>query len=359
MPFEIIRSDIANMRVDAIVNSANPKAAIGYGVDAGIHKKAGPRLLEARKEIGAIGVGRSAVTPAFGLDAKYVIHTVAPVWQGGSYNEEVLLGECYRSALELARERGCTSVAFPLLAAGNDGFPKARALQIAVKEFSRFLMENEMQVYMVVFDRDSFVLSEKLSRSVASYIDETYIRDKDMEEHGIEGRRNILEAGRMLLRRKRERRERIREENPQEPSMPLPCMPAQSESAARPFAAKDLEPFLEDVDAGFSETLLQFIDRTGKKDSDIYKKANIDRKLFSKIRNNAAYKPSKMTAVAFALALELNLEETRNFIARAGYALSHSSKFDIIVEYFILHGNYDVFELNEVLFAFDQPLIGA
>ena len=181
MPFEIIRSDITNVRADAIVNTANPRAVVGYGVDAGIHKKAGPELLEARKKIGSISAGEAAATPAFGLDAKYVIHTVAPVWQGGSRNEETLLRRCYQSALELAKERGCASIAFPLLSSGSNGFPKPLALQIAIKEISAFLMGQDMQVCLVVFDRDSFVLSEKLFRSVASYIDETYIQDKTLE----------------------------------------------------------------------------------------------------------------------------------------------------------------------------------
>lgn len=357
MPFEIIRSDITNIRADAIVNTANPKAVIGYGVDAGIHKKAGPKLLEAREKIGSINVGEAAATPAFDLDAKYVIHTVAPVWQGGSCNEESLLRRCYQASLELAKECGCGSIAFPLLSTGNNGFPKPLALQIAIKEISAFLMEHEMQIYLVVFDRDSFVLSEKLFSSVASYIDEAYIQDKTLDEHDIPDKPGLLEAGRMLLRRRRERRKQIQEEIEDEDSTLMPCMPVAG--MAQPFAAKDLESVLEEMDAGFSETLLRLIDQTGKKDSEIYKKANIDRKLFSKIRNNTAYKPSKATALAFAIALELDLNETRDFIARAGYALSHSSKFDIIVEYFILHGNYDVFELNEVLFAFDQPLIGA
>ena len=356
MPFEIVRSDITNMRADAIVNTANPKAAVGYGVDAGIHKKAGPKLLEARKKIGGINAGEAAVTSAFDLDAKYVIHTVAPAWRGGSCNEEFLLRRCYQVSLELAKERGCASIAFPLLSIGNNGFPKPLALQIAIQEISAFLMEHEMQVYLVVFDRDSFVLSEKLFSSVASYIDETYIQDKTLDEHGIMDKRNLFEAGRMLIQRRRERWEHMQEEIEFD-RFPMPCQSVSPN--ASPFAARDLESVLKEMDAGFSETLLQLIDRTGKKDSEIYKKANIDRKLFSKIRNNAAYKPSKATALAFAIALELDLDETRDFISRAGYALSHSSKFDIIVEYFILHGNYDVFELNEVLFAFDQPLIGA
>lgn len=358
MPFEIVRNDITNMQVDAIVNTANPKASIGYGVDAGIHKKAGTKLLEARKKIGSIGVGQTAITPAFDLDAKYVIHAVGPIWQGGSHNEEVLLSQCYKGALKLAKEHDCDSIAFPLLSAGNHGFPKPLALQIAIREFSSFLMENDMQIYLVVFSRDAFALSEKLFHSVASYIDENYIRDKTLDEYGITNKRNVREAELMQIRRELERQERIREEIGFLETKATYCDSVEADMAL-PSAAQDWESVLEDIDAGFSETLLRLIDRTGKKDSDIYKKANIDRKLFSKIRNNTDYKPSKTTALAFAIALELDLDETRDFIARAGFALSHSSKFDIIVEYFILHKNYDVFELNEVLFAFDQPLIGA
>jgi len=354
MPFEIVRNDITNMQVDAIVNTANPEPIIGYGCDAGIHKKAGPELLEARKKIGSIGAGKCAITPAFELDARYVIHAVGPIWQDGSHNEEALLSRCYKSALELAKEHNCESIAFPLLSAGNHDFPKPLALQIAIREFSSFLLENDMQIYLVVFSCDAFALSEKLFQSVASYIDETYIRDKTLDEYGIADKRSVREAELMQIRRELMRQERCREE-----IVIHEIMTSSAEDMAAPSVSEDWDFLLDEIDAGFSETLLLLIDRTGKKESEIYKKANIDRKLFSKIRNNMDYKPSKPTAIAFAIALELDLEETKDFIARAGFALSHSSKFDIIVEYFIMNRNYDVFELNEVLFAFDQPLIGA
>lgn len=344
MPFEIVRNDITNMQVDAIVNTANTKAIVGSGVDAAIHKKAGPGLLEARKEIGSITVGHTAITPAFNLDAKYVIHVVGPVWKGGKQNEEALLSQCYKSALELAKEHGCESIAFPLISTGAFGYPKAPALQVAIKEFSSFLMENDMQIYLVVFSRDAFELSEKLFRSVKSYIDENYIREKLFDEYGVY---DEIEAEKADI----EFAKAIRSD--------LLGTGAGGAYIRIPSATPDLESVLNGIDAGFSETLLRLIDLSGKKDSEIYKKANIDRRLFSKIRNNKDYQPSKTTALAFAIALELDLEETRDFIARAGFALSHSSKFDVIVEYFIINNNYDVFELNEVLFAFDQPLIGA
>lgn len=338
MPFEIVRNDIVNMQVDAVVNTANPNPVIGSGVDSGIHKKAGHELLVARQKIGCIDFGDAAITPGFDLDARYVIHTVGPVWKDGSHREEQILSSCYRNSLTLAKEHECESIAFPLIATGNYGFPKSLALQIAVREISTFLLENEMQVYLVVFGREAFALSEKLFKSVNSYIDENYIRSKKLDEYGTES----MYGSRLETRR-------IREQECADMSV----------GAAIPMDSDDWGQLINDLDAGFSETLLQLIDRTGKKDSEIYKKANVDRKLFSKIRNNMDYRPSKTTALAFAFALELDVEETKDFISRAGFALSHSSKFDVIVEYFLVNRNYNVFELNEVLFAFDQPLIGA
>lgn len=338
MPFEIVRNDIVNMQVDAVVNTANPNPVIGSGVDSGIHKKAGHELLVARQKIGCIDFGDAAITTGFDLDARYVIHTVGPVWKDGSHREEQILSSCYRNSLTLAKEHECESIAFPLIATGNYGFPKPLALQIAVREISTFLLENEMQVYLVVFGKEAFALSEKLFKSVNSYIDENYIRSKKLDEYGTES----MYGSRLETRR-------IREQECADMSV----------GAAIPMDSDDWGQLLKDLDAGFSETLLQLIDRTGKKDSEIYKKANVDRKLFSKIRNNMDYRPSKTTALAFAFALELDVEETKDFISRAGFALSHSSKLDVIVEYFLVNRNYNVFELNEVLFAFDQPLIGA
>ena len=356
MPFEIVRNDIVNMQVDAVVNTANPKPVIGSGVDSGIHKKAGHELLTARQKIGCIDFGDAVMTPGFGLDAKYVIHTVGPIWVDGNHGEEQILSSCYRKSLALAKEQECESIAFPLIATGNYGFPKPLALQIAVREISSFLLENEMQIYLVVFGKEAFALSEKLFKSVSSYIDENYIRSKTLDEYGPENTYAArLETWRIRERRKQS--DRIRED--MYPSQALEECLAMPAMAAAPMDADDWGQLMKSLDAGFSETLLKLIDRTGKKDSEIYKKANVDRKLFSKIRNNMDYKPSKTTALAFAFALELDIDETKDFIGRAGFALSHSSKFDVIVEYFLVNRNYNVFELNEVLFAFDQPLIGA
>ena len=328
MPFSIIRNDITQVRADAIVNTANPGPLIGAGTDAMIHEKAGPRLLAARQRIGNIAPGSAALTPAYRLPAKYVIHTVGPIWQGGGQGEEALLRSCYDRSLALALEKGCKSVAFPLISAGNYGFPREKALQIAIAAFSAFLMEQDMQLYLVVFDRDSFRLSEKLFPSVTSYIDEHYIalhQPKAFPRGAYTSRSLRME----------------REDACTEKAMPL-----------------SLEDMLRQEDAGFTETLLKRIDQTGKKDSEIYKKANLSKQHFSKIRNNPHYKPTKATAIALALALELDLEETKDLIGRAGYALTNSSKFDLIVRFFIESRNYNIIEINLVLYEFDQPLLG-
>ena len=329
MPFEIVRNDIVNMKVDAIVNTANPRPIIGAGTDKAVHDKAGARLLLARKEIGNIAVGEAAITPAFDLDANYVIHTAGPIWKDGRSGEEELLAYCFRNSLGIAKKKACESIAFPLISTGSYGFPKPLALQIAVREISSFLMENEMQIYLVVFEKQSFELSEKLFKSVSSYIDANYVSDKMNLEYGTSKLRRF-DYEEMLLR-----------ESSYEITLKIP----------------NLDGMLNNLDKGFSETLLDLIDRTGKKDSEIYKKANVDRKLFSKIRNNADYRPSKATAIAFAIALELSMDETDDLLARAGIALSQSNKFDVIVRYFIENKKYDIFELNSVLFEFDQPLI--
>lgn len=359
MPFEIVQNDIVNMQADAIVNTVSPKPGIGYGVDAGIHKKAGPELLAAREQAGYLPVGSAVITPGFSLDARYVIHTACPVWRDGRHGEVQLLQTCYTNALRLAAEHHCESIAFPLLSAGNLGFPKALALQVAIGAFSSFLLEHDMQIDLVVFRRDSVALSEKLFHSVQSYIDDNYILNKTLDEYGMADLRSVRGVGpeqvqQELRKRRMTRLEKLRKREDEDCLiLPAPCC------AAAVSRDSDLDDLLRSADAGFSETLLKLIDRMGKKDSEVYKKANVDRKLFSKIRNNPAYRPSKSTALAFAIALELNLEETRDLIGRAGYALTHSSKSDIIIEFFITHRNYNIFEINETLFAFDQGLLGS
>ena len=360
MPFEIVRNNIVNMHVDAIVNTANPEPLVGSGVDTAIHESAGRGLLEARKKIGDIPVGEARITPAFDLHAKYVIHTVGPVWQGGTANEEVLLHNCYLNSLKLALEHQCESVAFPLISTGNYGFPKDLALQTAIRVISRFSLEHEMQIYLVVFDKTSYALSEKLFRTIESYIDDHYVEEVHLQEY--QKRRPVRRPGRLEVPCQEQQilecSEWVSEDFAEYATSSCSNVPP---SLAKPKAQKPkrkLEDLLKEVEDTFSESLFRWIVKKDKTNPDVYKKANMDRKLFSKILNNKDYKPSKMNALALAIALELNLDETKDFIGRAGYALTHSSRFDIIVEWFILQENYNVFEINEVLFAFDQPLIG-
>ena len=356
MLFEIVRNDITNMHVDAIVNSANPKPVVGLGTDSSIHEKAGPELLEARQKIGPIAPGQAAVTPAFRLPAKYVIHTVGPVWEGGNYGEEALLRSCYDRSLALALAHGCGSIAFPLIATNNYGFPRDKALRIAISAFSEFLMEHEMRIYLVVFDRDSYKLSEKLFRGVEAYIDEHYVERWEKATYGPEGNT----ARRQIRRRETDRTDAdfaAREmPSPRELSA---ASPAPRENRV-PESRKGLTlpDWLKRQDAGFTETLLKLIDESGQKDSTIYKKAHISKQHFSKIRNNPHYKPTKETAIALALALELDVAGTNDLIGRAGYTLSNSSKFDLIIRYFIEQKNYNVVEINIALYEFDQSLLG-
>ena len=343
MPFEIVRNDITKMTVDAIVNAAKESLLGGGGVDGCIHRAAGPELLTECRTLGGCKTGDAKITRAYRLPCKYVIHTVGPVWNGGQYGEKEKLVSCYRTSLALAKANKCETVAFPLISSGIYGYPKDQALRVAVDTIGEFLMENDMTVYIVIFDPAAYQISGKLFADIAEYIDDHYV-----DEH-TDSRRERLRR----LNRLESKASRVCEDATQD-FMAAPCAPM-----SMSIVGGSLDDMLDELDAGFSETLLKLIDRTGKKDSEIYKKANVDRKLFSKIRNNPDYKPSKTTAIAFAIALELDLEETKDFIARAGFALSRSSKFDVIIEYFIKQKNYDVFAINEVLFAFDQSLLGA
>ncbi len=345
MPFEIVRNDITNMHVDALVNTANPRPVIGAGTDSRIHEVAGPKLLKARQRIGAIDAGQVAITPAYKLNAKYVIHTVGPVWIDGKHNEEELLRSCYEKSLQLALQYDSESIAFPLISTGTYGFPRDKALQIAISVFSQFLLNHEMQIYLVVFDRTAFQLSEKLFQRVASFIDENYVEVQEMAAYGV-GSEN-------LRRRIRQRRETELRECSAALDELRPCAPTAASKAM------SLEDMLKQTDAGFVETLLNLIDKTGKKDSEIYNRANVSRQHFSKIRNNPDYRPTKPTALAFAIALELDLEQTKDLIGRAGYALTNSSKFDVIVRFFIESANYNLMEINTTLFEFDQTLLGS
>lgn len=349
MPFEIVRNDITKMQVDAIVNAASRLPRVNAGVDSAIHKKAGPSLLEARKQIGYIQPGTAAVTPAYNLDAEYVIHAATPTWTDGLHGEMKLLRQTYDMCLHLAAENGCDSIAFPLLASGNHGFPKSKALQVAVAAFSEFLMEHEMQIYLVVFSKDSVKLSEKLVHNVRCYIDQNYVDAYEQELYGDaseERRRNYYQRRRIM--------------EMQEECMAAPCAPKACDPVPPPKSASlSLNDFIKSKDAGFTETLLMLIQKKGVKNSTVYKKANISKQHFSKLINDPDAKPSKPTAIALALALELDMEGTKDLIGRAGYALTNSSTFDLIIQYFIEHKQYNVIEINIALYEFDQSLLGA
>ncbi len=330
MPLQIVRNDITKMQVDAIVNAANETLLGGSGVDGAIHKAAGPELLAECRTLHGCKTGQAKITKGYRLPAKFVIHTVGPVWKGGSFGERELLVSAYRSSLELALENKCGTVAFPLISSGAFGYPKDQALKVAVDTIGDFLLQHDMTVYLVIFDKAAYTLGGKLFSDIAAYIDDRYV-DEHTDINKEQRRRQL----RVLA------------------SAPMP------EAEAAPASAPgSLDKALEMLDESFSQMLLRKIDESGLTDAECYKRANVDRRLFSKIRSDIHYKPSKPTAMAFAVALELPLDEAREILQKAGFAFSHASKFDIIVEYFIANRNYNIFEINEALFAFDQSLLG-
>ena len=343
MPIQIIRNDITKIKCDAIVNAANPTLLGGGGVDGAIHKAAGKGLLLECMKLGGCKVGQAKLTKAYKLPSKFVIHTVGPKWKGGQKGEKELLESCYRESLRIAIENNCESVAFPLISSGVYGYPKDQALRVAVDVISSFLVEHDMLVYIVVFDKSAFQISEKLFTDIASFIDDKYV-DTHFEFNRTRsdawGESTLLGETRILP-------------NEDFVGMSAPC--AQAVTAPK---AISLEDAVNQIDESFSQMLLRKIDEKGLTDAECYKKANVDRKLFSKIRSDVHYRPSKPTTIAFAVALELSLEETKDMLMKAGFALSRSNKFDIIIEYFISNNNYNVFEINEALFAFDQSLLG-
>ena len=316
MPFSIVRNDITKMNTDAIVNAANTSLKKGGGVCGAIFSAAGAeRLQKECDSIGNCGVGKSVITGGYDLPAKYIIHTLGTVLHGGNTNYGEFLYNAYWNSLVLAKEYSLESIAFPLISSGIYGYPKEEAIRIAVRAIGDFLMEQDMMVYLVVYDRESFAIGEKNFSAIERYIDDNYV-----DEHPLE--RN------------------------------------QAYSFYHTVSKRSLEDVLSSIDESFPEMLIRLIDEKGFTDVETYKKANIDRRLFSKIRSNGGYNPSKATAIAFAVALELNLDETLDLLSKAGYTLSHSSKFDLIIEYYIENRKYNIFEINEALFAFDQPLLG-
>ncbi|MCR4622353.1 MAG: O-acetyl-ADP-ribose deacetylase [Clostridiales bacterium] len=367
MPFTLVRNDITKMRVDAIVNAANHTLLGGGGVDGAIHRAAGPKLLEECRGLGGCRTGEAKLTKGYDLPARYVIHTVGPIWMGGSEGEEQDLEACYLNSLKLAKQHGLESVAFPLISAGAYGYPPAQALSVAATAILRFLRSSDMTVYLVIFGPSEFVCSKKLFGDVKAYVDDVYVGEH-LETNTQANSRRL--ADERELRSFGRTRGKVARSAPEPLSAPLvheekKILPSEAEAfapegaAVFADAAPDWEKLLKQADDGFSQTLLRLIDEKGMSDVECYKKANVDRKLFSKIRSNPGYKPAKTTALAFAVALGLSLEETKRLLVSAGFAVSHSSKLDIIVEYFIKNRIYDIYEINQVLFRFDMPLLGS
>ncbi len=337
MPFTIIRQDITKMQVDAIVNAANTQLAMGGGVCGAIFNAAGKeQLAEACSKLAPIKTGEAAITPGFELGCKYIIHAAGPVYRAEQAEKcEEQLYSAYTSALDLAYENGCESIAFPLISSGIYAYPKNEALRIASSAIEQFISERDINVYLTVFDKDAFIISEKLLGAIKSYIDENYVG-----EH--------TRLKRAMLKVESTALEFSAEE----------CLSAGVQPEKPTASAAGIEELIKGADEPFGAVLLKLIDAKGKTDAQVYKKANIDRKLFSKIRTGKGYTPGKRTILALCISLELSLKETTELLRCAGYALSHSSRFDIIVEYFIVNNRYDIYEINEVLFSYDQPLLG-
>ena len=322
MPFQIVRNDITKMKTDVIVNATNTRLKYGSGVCGAIFNAAGKdRLIAECEKIGHCDIGSAVVTSGYDL-CEYIIHTVGPVWKGGFFGEKAKLESCYKNVLKLAYELNAESLAIPLISSGVFGYPKDKAMKVAVETIVSSEYLAEMDIYLVVFDKNAVVQGRKYSK-IQEFIDDNYI-----EEYPYARRASMAVPQSIMF------------------------------DACECMHAPSIEDALSELDESFSEALLRMIDEKGLKDSEVYKKANIDRKLFSKIRNNKDYKPRKNTVIAFAIALELSLGETNKFLEKAGYILSHSNKADVIIEYFIKNKNYDIFEINEALFSFDQPLLG-
>ncbi|MDR3165819.1 MAG: macro domain-containing protein [Synergistaceae bacterium] len=356
MPFEIVREDITKMNVDAIVNAANTSLLMGGGVCGAIFAAAGASELQnACGKLAPVETGEAVITPGFNLPAKFIIHTPGPVWSGGSSGEEKLLRSCYLNSLRLAEENGVESVAFPLISSGIYGYPKKDALKAATRAITDFITEYDMNVYLAVFDKESLSINEKLIGEFDNYAKERLADRRELlgfEMWRMKGTPAVsagagvmFVAGGAIM--------------PAAGLLGISASHWTKKMSATPKPPKSLDDLIGHLDESFAQTLLRLIDAKGKTDAEIYKRANIDRRLFSKIRNNANYTPSKQTVIAFAVALELNLDETSDLLNRAGYSLSPSRMFDVIVGFFIANGKYNIFEINEALFRYDQLLLGS
>ncbi len=355
MPLQILRNDITRVKADAIVNTANPEPVIGGGTDYAIHKAAGPELLEARARIGRIGVGQSAATPAFRLPAKYVLHTVSPAWIDGGHREEAELRRAYDAALELAKELKCRSVAFPLMAAGTYGFPQDLALSVAVRAFTDFLLDHEMNISLVLFSGTAFGIAQSVFDDLKSYIDDNYVSEKNEEEYLCDACSAPMAAPNRLdaeeYHSRRWKKAFSRREPRENAILGAPTAPA---PAPVHFSLADV---LRQHEKTFSEHLLDLLRERDGRDSEVYKRAEVSKQLFSKILNNKEYQPTKNTAIQLAIGLELDMPQTQKLLETAGYALTRSSKADLVVQYYIERKIYSVTFINEALYDCGLPLL--
>ena len=357
MPFQIIRNDITRVEADAIVNTAHPRAKVGGGTDWAIHEAAGPELLAARERIGDIFVGQSAATPAFGLPARYVIHTVSPVWEGGRYGEEETLLRAYDSALSLADELGCRSVAFPLMAAGTYGFPHDIALSVAVRAFTDFLLDHEMQIYLVLFNADAFGMAGSVFPDLESYIDENYVSGKTEEEYRVDGSLPPNEMRSFHYSRKVSRPAPREGRDYAAASFSVADRPSPDRLEENAPPSLSLEDILRQSECSFSAYLRDLLKECGCKPSVVYKRAEISKQLFSRIINNEDYRPSKDTVIQLALGMQLDLPQTQKLLEKAGFMLARNNKTDLAVRYFIERKIYNVTLINESLYDKGLPLL--
>lgn len=346
MPFQIIRNDITKVEADIIVNTANPNPRIGSGTDYAIYNAASKdRLLAERMKIGVIKRGNIAVTSAFNLKAKYIIHAVGSGWVDGNHNEIDIVRSCYAKSLAKAVELSANSIAFPLISSGNYGFPKQLALDIALSEIGKFLLLNDMQVFLVVFELTSFELSLKLTNNIDEYIDSQGVKFIESTEYDWE-----IEWADI-------RRIRIEEERKQLLSA-TPKTPENNKNLTEFMSEKTLDNLIKNADDSFSEYLFKLIDERHMDDVTVYKRANIDRKVFSQIRCKKDYRPKKTTAVALSISLRLDISTMIKLLAKAGLALSTNNKFDLIISYFVKNRIYDIDMINSALFKYGQPQLG-
>ncbi len=331
MPLQLIRQDITQMHVDAIVNPSNEDLWPGGSTDLAIHQAAGRELLIACQTLGGCRVGQAKITDGYDLPCRYVIHTVGPVWENGESGEEENLISCYRNALELAKEYQCESIAFPLISSGTYGYPKDQVLAIATRTISEFLFEHEMMVYLLVYDKESYELSKKVFSEIDSYLEQAEVKVTPE-----------LCASMPSVR------------------MAYDEVPVEVDDGVC-YSLEDsvsLEEALR-LDETFSVRLLKLIDAKGMTEVECYKKANVSKQTWYKIMNEKDYRPNRKTVISFAVALELTLSETQDLMETVGFVLSNSSKFDLIIRYCIERGIYDVLEIDAILFQYDQELLYA